>query len=260
MKETDKINIKIYNCSLVTSFIDSDCERIYAACNEYDKIKVPYFIDDEPEMNTPGLICAYIKDYMVGFISVYVIDDANIEICGFVHPDYRRNHIFSLLFEKLSDCYPNCQIQVSLPKDNVIGKTIAQPLHFSYASTECKMSLSKMEFLPQDSQLILSAEECEDSTVFYLSDLSTDFGVCMVSISDNNAVIHNVEVYGEYRGMGYGYDLICLVLNQLFQDCDNVFLHVTAENIPAYNLYKKLGFQCTEAIELWTFNNNQIKK
>lgn len=253
MNSTREFNIKTYTCSQFTPLILFDCDRISVLCDEHDGIKASYFIDDEPEINAslPALICAYNNKCMVGFISVYMIDNKNIEICSFVQPDYRQKHVFSMLFEKLKECYPECAIQTSLHKNNTCGKSVAETFGFTYASTECKMSLSKKDYSRHDSGLMLFSEENEDGFFYYLSDSETDFGVCVVNILDNNAVIHDVEIYEEYRGTGYGHELLCLVLNRIFETCDSVFLHVTAENTPAYKLYLKLGFKCVDEIESW---------
>jgi len=55
--------------------------------------------------------------------------------------------------------------------------------------------------------------------------------------------IYVLAVNPEYKGQGVGRDLTITGLNYLkYQGLNNVMLYVGVENIPAFNLYKSLGF------------------
>lgn len=55
--------------------------------------------------------------------------------------------------------------------------------------------------------------------------------------------IYTLGILPEYRKMGVGTALLTRCINDMKQiDKDNVILDVHSDNIPAYNLYKKLGF------------------
>lgn len=247
MKE---LEIKSYAYNQLTPEILFTCDSISGICNEYDNMKSPYFIDDET-LTKPILFCGYMESTMAGFLSVYEIDLQNIEICGFVLPEYRKKSIFTKLLKELHRDYSQYRLHTSLPKSSTIAKSAVQSLGFHYCSTECKMVLSRENYLPKESYFILFQESENETDIYYLSDTDIDFGYCLVNVQKKSAILHDVEIYEEFRHKGYGYELLCLVLNHLFERCDHVILHVTKENIPAYKLYTKLGFLCIEEMEYY---------
>lgn len=60
---------------------------------------------------------------------------------------------------------------------------------------------------------------------------------------NKNLHIYSMGVLRSYRNMGVGYTLLAKCINDMIiKDVNEVVLDVHSDNIPAYNLYKKLGF------------------
>lgn len=67
--------------------------------------------------------------------------------------------------------------------------------------------------------------------------------IALPELNKNSFHIYTLGVSEEYRGKGVGQALLCRGLNDLSKlDCENVIIDVHSENIPALNLYRKLGF------------------
>ena len=174
----------------------------------------------------------------VGFISSYIIDSRNVEICVYVLPEYRRKGIATSLFNNFLDDYEEYSIQISIACNNTIGKAFLDDYEFEYASTECKMILNKASFKStyQENLLRLISKE-DNSSITYRAILSD-------SIMDPAwyfhpaPAIHDVEILEAFRNKGYGYTLLIQAITELFDKYDTIILHVTKENLPAYKLYK----------------------
>ncbi|MGG1514970.1 GNAT family N-acetyltransferase [Paenibacillus oryzisoli] len=68
-------------------------------------------------------------------------------------------------------------------------------------------------------------------------------GVATVVVEREWAGFFNVVIDESYRGNGYGYDLLgALSAWSLEQGASRLYLQVVADNEPAQNLYRKLGF------------------
>ena len=85
---------------------------------------------------------------------------------------------------------------------------------------------------------------CEDSfdgvhTRIYIVDNKNKniIGSCM--LSHNNEEISDLYILEEYRRQGYGYKLLKFCI----ENYNSNFLMVYNDNIPAINLYLKLGFE-----------------
>ena len=90
--------------------------------------------------------------------------------------------------------------------------------------------------------------ENENEIIFEIFKDNNNIGSCFVSIFETCGCIHNVEINEAFRGNGYSKLLLQYSLYDIKNICQNIILHVTKENVPAYNLYKKLNFITTSEI------------
>jgi ribosomal protein S18 acetylase RimI-like enzyme len=67
-------------------------------------------------------------------------------------------------------------------------------------------------------------------------------GTHVVSMSARLAVIGNVLTHIDYRGRGFATAVTGAVTAELLRSCDQVVLNVRADNPPALNAYRRLGF------------------
>lgn len=75
-------------------------------------------------------------------------------------------------------------------------------------------------------------------------DNSAVIGWCAVLVVAGEAELLKIAVSELYRKQGVAFFLLSDLLEKLAQQCvQDVFLEVRETNIPAYRLYRKLGFQ-----------------
>lgn len=241
---------KSYN---LTQRLVNSCKKISSICNDFDGLNTPFFIDTEYDnfSKLPWLYYCTYNSQIVGFVSVYVINTQNVEICGFVLPEYRRNKIATNLFARVVCDFNSVSFQLSLTPDNDFGKRFIKKMGFEYCSTECSMQLKKEQHVTYSNALSLTPEKQDDEIIVRALLAGTEIGISVISVFDNIVCIHDVEVYEEFRGKGYGYRLIGTLLNHIFEKYDSAILHVTKENEPAYRLYKKIGFEVVEELEYY---------
>jgi ribosomal protein S18 acetylase RimI-like enzyme len=67
-------------------------------------------------------------------------------------------------------------------------------------------------------------------------------GTHVVSRSARLAVVGNVLTHVDYRGRGFATAVTGAVTAELLRSCDQVVLNVRADNPPALNAYRRLGF------------------
>jgi len=67
-------------------------------------------------------------------------------------------------------------------------------------------------------------------------------GTHIVSRSSRLAVVGNVMTAAEYRGRGYAKAVTAAVTAELLGFCDDVVLNVRADNPPALNAYRRIGY------------------
>lgn len=273
-KATD--NMKINFDTITYEFVSEINDTLYhklsdiaCECNNFDNVKNTFFVDNEnsqitindesdnidelddtSENNRPTLILVKDGETIIGFISIYFIDESSAEICGFVLPEYRNNNLGNCLMEKLSYVLEDFYISIPIIKDNQTAPHFLVNNGYHPGLTECSMVIntSIIDNFNNDSPLDFKQIETEDEIIFEISKDNCSIGSCHISIFDNYGCIHNVEINEHFRGNGYGKLLLQYTLMQAKKMCTNIILHVTKENIPAYNLYKKLGFITTSEI------------
>lgn len=79
---------------------------------------------------------------IIGFISIYLIDESTAEICGFVLPEYRNNNIGNYLMEKLSYEMEDFYISIPVAKDNKTAPNFLKTNGYYPSTTECSMVIN----------------------------------------------------------------------------------------------------------------------
>lgn len=228
-------------------------KEISLTCNQFDNLCNPFFVDDVYKDSSvfPWLYYATDNSKIIGFISIYIIDTYNVEICGFVLPKYRRNKIGTNLFSMMVMDFHSKSFQLSMDVENEIGKTFVSQMGFVYASTECNMQLDKNNYTEFKETLSLTPQKQDGEIIITGIINDKEIGQSIISVFDTTVCIHDVEIYEQYREKGYGYRLIGTLLNHIFEKYNLAILHVTKENTPAYRLYKKIGFVTVQELEYY---------
>lgn len=232
------------------------CDDLYNKCCNNDNLKHSYCLEDEFDIFSefPRLYYAKSNEQLLGFLSVYIIDSNSVEISIFVHPDSRREHIGQQLLGNFLDDYEISNIEISVHPNNRIGIYFLQKNNFSYVSTELLMHVQLNTFKPLENpgsfELIT-----DNSSQYHYVNKGIEIVSCNISkFNDDFIFISDVETLKEYRGKGYGYQFLQEALFDLSHMYTSALLHVSKENIPAYNLYRKLGFQIKDSTVTYTLH------
>ena len=98
-------------------------------------------------------------------------------------------------------------------------------------------------------KLLPNGLESKNQYLFTLLDEDTDakVGILWVNIEGDRAFVYDFIIDEALRGKGYGRQALMALEEKLrSMNVDSVGLHVFGDNIPAQELYKKMGFQITD--------------
>ena len=175
--EIDLDNLTFEFISEINDKLYEDLSNIANICNKFDNVKNTFFIDNEDcettidnetnenikdnntlEDDYSKVIIAKKDKTIVGFISIYLIDESTAEICGFVLPEYRNNNIGNYLMEWKISIFPFLlqkiirQLQIFLEPMVIIQV----PLNVQWLLTQTTLSKS---LHPLTVQLILRKQK-----------------------------------------------------------------------------------------------------
>ncbi len=232
------------------------------------------------------------NDSLVGYIGICGFGGA-LEINGMVHPDYRKQGIFSALNEKvMEECKrrKSKEVLILSDKKSSEGQRFIQKLNVSYDHTEYEMYLRKDFEMPSKEQLCgvsfrkamnSDAQEIARQNVIYFDDEdSSPEGMILpeveekrgmtiyLAIKDDQIIgkihletnkepagIFGLGVLPEYRGKGYGRAVLLGGIRKMMEDhAKQIMLQVLTENATALNLYTSCGFEETSTMDYYKVN------
>lgn len=233
----------INKTSAFTLGLIKNCKNIHKICSTEDNLQYEFFLEDDFSIckNLPRLYYGTFNEKIVGFLSVFVIDDSHCEICMFVMPKYRGGHLGRNLFMEFQEDYINFYVETSIHPNNIFGKNYINTLDFQYNNSNVLMELDLEDFVNHNT--IENIDYEYEDGYFYLYNDNIPIGSCLVtSILPDCACISEVAIDDNFQNKGYGYKFLAFVFRKISKDYHFVVLHVKKGNIPAYRLYTKMGF------------------
>ena len=269
----------------------NDINDLKSICFVHDntnlKIEIDYKLSNVAKNNdkTSSIInefMLYDDNKLIGYAGICDFGGEEIEVNGLVHPDYRRKGIFTRLFSLLKDEFnkrDNKAMLLLSDNNSVSGIEFIKNMTDDFSHSEYDMNLD-MDATQNESfdNLIFrkaligdinkikeanfeffSVNDIEDisSGITYL--LETDniiIGKVRLEAIDNNGGIYGLEILPEYRGNGYGRELLILSIKKLKESNVKIInLQVETDNKNALNLYKSCGFK-----ENYTMDYYRLKK
>jgi ribosomal protein S18 acetylase RimI-like enzyme len=213
---------------------------------------------------------------LVGFLGSYGFGN-KVELCGMVHPEYRRRGIFSRLLEMGLEEAKNQNIETILlnaPTDSKTAKEFLKsiPCKFSVAEYQMKWQETELTENPAVSlrpsistddreaeiQLEVSGfgfseeeareyhqmmRENSDDQRFIIEENGKTAGKMRVSEKNGEAWIYGFAIFPELRGKGIGRRALSNVVKMADQKGLSIFLEVEAKNAHALGLYESCGFR-----------------
>jgi ribosomal protein S18 acetylase RimI-like enzyme len=212
---------------------------------------------------------------LVGFLGSYYFGN-KVEICGMVHPDYRRRGIFSKLLEDALDEAEKREartILLNAPTESESAKEFLKNIPCSLSMVEYQMKWQKTELSENPSVTVrpsysdedLEAEIQLDVQCFGLNekearqykqetkDLDTDLrliieaegriaGKIRLSEMNGESWIYGFSIFPELQGKGIGRKALSKVVKMEDEKGLSIFLEVEAKNAHALKLYESCGF------------------
>lgn len=235
------------------------CNALYQLCCDFDEQKHSCCFEDEFDVFTdyPRLYYAVYEKKILGFLSTYIIDANSVEFCLFVHPKFRNRQIGTMLLREFLKDYNMKNMEVSVTPDNRTGIQFLEKNSFYFASTELLMGTQLKSFMSRGCAKLNMQKDSLSNNFKYMID-SECAGLCNISfLSDTHICISDMEIFKKYQNQGFGFQFLYKILQEMSRYCDNAILHVTKENLPAYKLYKKLGFEELDKTVIYTFHKKR---
>ena len=259
-------------------------EQLAQLCNSYEGLDLK--INRETLRSRPhneiNDFLYYEQDVLVGFLGLFSFNPHEAEISGMVHPEYRRKGIFTTLFQAaLEECQRRNITRILLIVEHISasGQAFARTLNVAYDHSEYKMVLEEPR-LPSsfDEHLLFREAQEEDipaltritalafdlpeegvnwyskevlanpARLYYVGVLKNVdvIGKLDVSLIGDKAFIYGFGVLPEYRGRGYGRQLLARTIQALFaMRKTQIALEVATVNENALSLYRSCGFKET---------------
>jgi len=268
----------------------AEIAELARVCNAYEGLDLKLnwnILCKRPETETNDFLY-YVDGTLVGFLPLFNFNTKEAEISGMVYPRHRRQGIFTALFNAARQ---ECQqrgvptMLLIVEQASAAGQAFARRLETSYDHSEYKMVLDEPRLPAQFNERLLlrraTAEDApllahitavsfdmpEEEVTWYsaqASDQSDRFyyvgvldGVVIGKLDvllggDQGAFILGFGVLPDYRGRGYGRQLLAQTIQEMLASGrSQVALEVATENKNALSLYQSCGFRGTGSYDYY---------
>ncbi|MBB6215404.1 ribosomal protein S18 acetylase RimI-like enzyme [Anaerosolibacter carboniphilus] len=229
----------------------------------------------------------YDRNKLIGYIGIGNFGGDTIEVNGMVHPDYRRRGVFKRLFSLVKDEWNKRESQKMLllsDTNSISGLEFIKYTCASYDHSEYEMFLKSnarknvllnnvalrkatnndaKEIAWQDSiyfdieykaeDISMPEEEEKYGSVTYIAEIDNKtIGKVRLEIIDGIGGIYGLGVLPEYRGKGYGREILTCAIEKLKEkNAKDIMLQVSVKNKSALNLYQSCGFEETSTMDYY---------
>lgn len=216
----------------------------------------------------------YDSGQLVGFLGLYSFG-SKIEVCGMVHPDYRRIGIFSNLFQNSHSALEKARhILLNIPSNSKLGKLWLDSITCTYEESEymmkwkgkvlpdldesinlrpsrkedidmkMKMDVACFDFKAEDAKMYNDRLEKEglQKEFFMIEAEDKTVGKIRIHHDKERSEIYGFAVLPEFQGKGYGRKALQEAVRMEAQRGQSVYLEVQTENEKALSLYTSTGF------------------
>ncbi|WP_349409978.1 GNAT family N-acetyltransferase [Pseudalkalibacillus sp. SCS-8] len=222
---------------------------------------------------------------LIGYVGICQFGKETLEVNGMVHPEYRRQGVFTRLFSLVKDEWDKRKSQQMLllsdrnsssgihfikstgaQYDNseydmfLTGEatevTTPKPLSLRRALNEDAKEIARQNaiyFQVNSSDLILPEEEEKHGTEIYMAEVDQSIvGKVHLEVQNDVGGIYGLGVLPEFRGKGYGRDLLMKAVEKLKEkQVQQIMLQVAVKNSNALNLYRSCGFEETTTMDYY---------
>lgn len=252
--------MNIFAINTLTSKQYNDARELVSVCAEFDGTRGVAFL--EPELNEdktfPAFYMMYDGGKLISMVSVFLPTEDEYEIYGYTLPSYRGKGYFKRLYkEALKNIKSRKfkEIVCVCEPESAAGKNTLKKLGLDILRTEYLMSYD-MNYSEEAQGRLEIESERDENTECYSAFLDEEaVGVCNVEFTRTHAVIYGFHIFEEFRGNGYGSEMLILILNELINnEVEKILLHVNGANKVAHIMYSHHGFVSKEQIDYWGEN------
>ncbi|WP_433946526.1 GNAT family N-acetyltransferase [Paenibacillus sp. SN-8-1] len=269
---------------MITNTQWSQIAELEQVCNLHDGIHLKLNWDmlrtRTPEQHDDYIVAR--NGRIVGYLGLYCFGK-KIELCGMVHPDYRRQGLFSSMLEQALPRERReglKEILLNAPANSLSAKELLKSLDVQFAFSEYQMTYlcrNEHSIAPLPSSAALRpASHSDRADLIRLDELCFDYSkyaaeqyyeatidapdsvTYIIEASGRTAgkvrIVHEAEIswiyglaiYPEYRRQGHARDTLQQLIHQETLSGRSLRLEVALNNPAAMKLYEAVGFQITE--------------
>jgi ribosomal protein S18 acetylase RimI-like enzyme len=264
-----------------------DIKELQKICENHERINLKLNWDMlKKRQNDQDDFLLYRKNILVGFLGLYGFGDS-FELCGMIHPDFRRHHLFQELFQQALQSIqsrPVNKLLLNVPGSSVSGKGFISWTKASYDFTEYEMQWNKINLVlssdpvslrtagEQDIKTIIDLDEkcfnvvrtdaesytkrlfdeSPEGNLMIISDEKT-VGKIRVQRTEKKSSIYGFAIFPSFQGKGIERKALSQVVMQESNWTGDIYLDVAATNSKALKLYESSGFQSFYSQEYYQY-------
>lgn len=281
--------MKIKKCSVLTDSEKNEILELENMAFKDEHLENHAFLSNEInfDKNLECFYMAYDNNKLIGFLTTFIPTSNEAEVLAVVHPEYRQKGCFNMLFQAAKEIllcagiknillvmeaksksglkalkkFQGCRLEhseyrMSYEKFDNIQKY--NDLAFSEVNVENKkifsdITLDAFNDIDENDNFIDTVIESEDREGYIAYNNNIPIGVFDYNYEDNDAFLYGVAIKSDYRGKGFGKQLISFALEEGLKKRNKVVLDVDSNNPIAFNLYKKCGFKVDFQVDYYRY-------
>ncbi|MGI8314188.1 GNAT family N-acetyltransferase [Halobacillus mangrovi] len=267
-----------------------DVTELKRACVNYDAVTLKLELDYKrshlkKESEQKNEFLYYNGDFLIGYIGICQFGGEALEVNGMVHPDYRRQGIFSELFSHVKQEWQrreSLEILLLSDSNSEAGQAFIQAQGAQYEHSEHDMYLTKLPedmnttgklklrkatnedakeiarqnaiyFQIDETRLTLPEEEEKHGVEIYIAEREErPVGKVHLEVSEGKGGIYGLGVVPEERRKGYGREIIMNAVKQLREkQVKKIMLQVVVDNRNALLLYQSCDFTISSTMDYY---------
>jgi len=258
-----------------------EIKELQLACEQVEAIQLKLNWDmlDQRNDQEQTDFFHYEKEELVGFLGVYGFG-SKVEVCGMVHPNFRRKGIFTRLLgealEEIKKQKPEV-VLLNAPANSKSAQGFLQSVPCSLSFSEYQMKWSEIDlgeeepieirkstlddlemeiqldvqcfdFKEEDARKYNKRIRKENTQSYYVIEIEQQVvGKIRVQHLDEEAWIYGFAIFPTFQGKGIGRKALKRVIREQHALGYPIFLEVETKNGNALKLYQSCGFKTVEA-------------
>lgn len=263
-------------------------QNLQDICEKYDGIilKLNWEMLRNRSENEKEDFFHYEDGQLVGFLATYSFGE-KVEICGMVHPNFRRKGIFSNLLKEALEIIPKgSKILLNAPEASSSAKEFVKSKNYSYSFSEYQMVWKNSEVKPVEEIVRFTKAKIidfsfianldvvcfgfdktdaekynnrilnEPDRLLYIIEVNNEkIGKMSVQRENNESWIYGFAILPQFQGKGYGRNALLQIIQKENQIGNEIHLEVALENSNAKKLYLNCGFKQYNTQDYYKIDN-----